>query len=106
MLLHFMWTYREQMLQQIAFWDFATVLVNIPHGYSPFIFKLPGKYLSNSPFNKYLVLLVFLSMINSRIKKRERKMGRERENEEKEEKRRFKIVRKSKPISVVPFLFI
>ena len=45
-------------------------------------------------------------MTKRRVKKREQKRVRERENGEEEEKIRFKIVRKNKLISMVPFLFI
>ena len=86
--------------------SFTIVLVHIPHGYLPFIFKFQSKYSSDSPFSKYFVLLMFLSMTNPRVKTREQNRGWERENEEKEEKRRLKIVRKSKSISMVSSLFI
>ena len=105
MLLHFIWTHREQTLQQTALRDFVTVLVHIPHGYLSFFFKLRGKYSSDSPFKRYFGFLVFLSMANPRARKGERERGRKRENGEKDGKRWFKIVRKTELIAMVHFLF-
>ena len=61
--------------------------MHIPHGYLPFIFKLQGKYSSDSLFNIYFGLSVFLSMTNLRVKIRvkeggeKERMGKKRKKE-------------------------